>query len=268
MVRALLIRGMLAGLLAGLFGFIYSHQFGEPPVETAIAFQSYVEYDLHHNPSETELVSRPLQSSAGLATGTLVYGAALGGVFALVFAATYGRIGPFAARGTAALLASLGFTAAYLTPFLKYPANPPSIGDPDTIQFRTGVYVLLIVASICGMILAVSMRRRFVTRFGGWNATLLAGALYVVLMGLCFAVFPSINEVPQQAIPGVASAVTDADVTFPPTVLWAFRITSLGLQVVMWTTIAVVFGVLAERQLEDAARVRSVTRRVEARAQT
>ena len=44
----------------------------------------------------------------------------------------------------------------------------------------------------------------------------------------------------------LVDAVTNADVTFPPAVLWAFRISSLGLQVVMWSTIALVFGALAQ----------------------
>ena len=34
---------------------------------------------------------------------------------------------------------------------------------------------------------------------------------------------------------------------FPADVLWRFRMASLGLQVVLWSTIGVVFGVLAER---------------------
>jgi len=73
------------------------------------------------------------------------------------------------------------------------------------------------------------------------------------VLGVCFLAFPGINEVPQAAIPSVVDAVTEDDVTFPPTVLWSFRIASLGLQVVMWTTIALVFGVLAERVLEPRA---------------
>ena len=48
MVRALLIRGMLAGLLAGVFGFVFARQFGEGPVNTAIDFESYVEYTVHN----------------------------------------------------------------------------------------------------------------------------------------------------------------------------------------------------------------------------
>jgi hypothetical protein len=261
MVRALLIRGMLAGVLAGVLAFVYAHQFGEASVNTAIAFESYVEYDVHHATPEVELVSRDLQSTAGLGTGTLLYGAALGGMFALVFAATYGRFGTLGARGTSALLGLSGFTAVYLVPFLKYPANPPSVGDPVTIQYRTAVYLVMVVASIAALVFAVALQRRLVARFGAWDATLLAAAAYIVAVGVCYAVFPSINEVPQEALPNVIDAVTHADVTFPPTVLWSFRMSSIGLQVVLWATIALSFGVLAERLLErPAARAASPQR--------
>jgi hypothetical protein len=40
-----------------------------------------------------------------------VYGAALGGIFALAFALVYGRIGPVGARATALLVAGVGFVA-------------------------------------------------------------------------------------------------------------------------------------------------------------
>jgi len=254
MVRALLIRGMLAGVVAGVLGFSFAWLVGESQVDKAIAFESYVEYDVHHEEPEEELVSRPLQSTAGLGTGALIFGVALGGIFALVFSVAYGRLGPLQARGTAALVGCLGFIAVYLAPFLKYPANPPSIGDPDTIRLRTGVYLVMMVVSVVAMVLAVMLRQRLVERYGSWNGTLIAGAAYLVVMGICYAILPAINEVPQQELPTVIDAVTDFDVTFPPTVLWAFRIASLGLQAVMWATVSLVFGVLAERQLEDTGR--------------
>ena len=85
MVRSLLIRGLLVGLVAGLAAFGFSRWKGEPSVNKAIAFESYVHYDVHHEAPEEELVSRSLQNSAGLGTGAILYGVAMGGVFAIVF---------------------------------------------------------------------------------------------------------------------------------------------------------------------------------------
>jgi len=246
---------MLAGCLAGVVGFCFAWLVGEAPVNRAMAFESYVEYTVHHEEPEEEMVSRRLQSTAGLGTGTLIYGVALGGIFSLVFVAAYGRLKPFAARGTAAMLGGLGFTAIYLVPFLKYPANPPSIGDPDTISMRTGLYLVMVLVSVAAMVLAVMFQQRLAPRFGGWDATLIAGGAYIVVIAVCYLLLPAINEVPQAALPGLMEAVTDAEVTFPPTVLWAFRVSSLGLQVVIWATISLVFGVLAVRQLEAPDRV-------------
>lgn len=73
-------------------------------------------------------------------------------------------------------------------------------------------------------------------------------------MGLGYVVLPGINEIPQQALPSLVNAVGDADVTFPPTVPWSFRVASPGLQAVIWTTVALLFGALAQRQLDGAGR--------------
>jgi hypothetical protein len=75
-------------------------------------------------------------------------------------------------------------------------------------------------------------------------------------MGISFQVLPAFSEVPQLEIPGVVDAVADAVLTFPSSVLWDFRIASLGVQAVLWTVVAVGFGPLAERVLEpDRVRV-------------
>jgi len=254
MVRSLLIRGLLVGLVAGLAAFGFARWKGEPSVNKAIAFEDYVATDIRHEPHMPAEVSRSVQDSAGLGTGAILYGVAMGGIFALVFAAAYGRIGLRTARGTAALLGLLGFVGIYLVPLLKYPANPPAIGQEDTIGKRTVLYLVMVVLSVAALVGAVALRRKLVARFGAWNATLLVGAGYVVAMAVCYLALPGINEVPQAAIPGVVDAVTDATVTFPPVVLWNFRVASLGIQVVVWTVIALGFGALAGRLLEPAGR--------------
>ena len=113
MVRALLIRGMLVGFLAGLLVFGFAKIFGEPQVDRAIAFETAMDEakmkaDLAkgiHDEPEPELVSRANQASWGLLTGVMTYATAFGGLFALVFAYRLGRSGHLSPRALSALLA-------------------------------------------------------------------------------------------------------------------------------------------------------------------
>ena len=84
MVGPLLLRGMLVGVFAGLRAFGFARIFGEPQVDRAIAFEEQMNQSKGEVP-EPELVSRETQAGLGLFTGVIVYGAAVGGLFSLVF---------------------------------------------------------------------------------------------------------------------------------------------------------------------------------------
>ncbi len=252
MVRTLLIRGMLVGVVAGLLTFVVAKLVGEPLVDRAIAFEEQMDLakeahvhgaqaaDAHttmaaqHDHGDEALVSRGVQSTIGLATGVIVYGAAVGGLFALVFAAVYGRIGAFGPRATAALLAGAAFLVIFLVPAIKYPPNPPAVGMAETIGLRTGLFFVMILCSLAAFAGALALGRRLVARLGTWNAVLLGGAFFIVVIAAIQLLLPAINEVPDG---------------FPAAVLWRFRTTSIGMQVIMWTVIGLLFGALAERQL-------------------
>jgi Probable cobalt transporter subunit (CbtA) len=174
MVRDLLIRGMIAGVVAGLLAFGAAKVFGEPQVDRAIAFEEAHSKSeaLAHNDigrhgrtsqgsGDEELVSRTVQSTTGLLTAVVVYGSAMGGLFALTFAFFYGRVGNIEPRMLALLLALAAFTAIYYMPSLKYPANPPAVGEPATIGYRTGHFFLMILTSLGGLVFAVATGRRF-----------------------------------------------------------------------------------------------------------
>jgi Probable cobalt transporter subunit (CbtA) len=231
LARTLLLRGMLAGVLAGLLAVGFATLFGEPQIELAIGFESLMEHAAGHAP-EPELVSRAVQRSAGLLTAGMASGAALGGIVALVFAFAYQRIGRFSPRALAALLAGAGFVAIVLVPQLKYPANPPSIGAPETIGMRTALYFEIMLIAVAALVLAVLLGRRLLARFGGWNASLVATLAFICIVTLVQFVLPDVNE------------VLDG---FPAVVLWRFRIAALGIQFVLWASFGVIFGVLAER---------------------
>src|SRR6185437_9191379 len=141
MVRSLLVRGMLVGLLAGLLVFAFGKVYGEKPVDLAITFETSLDASNAraeaakgmHVEEEPALVSRRVQAGWGLFTGVMVYSTAFGGLFALVFAAVDRRAVNLGPRATSALLAAVGFMSVYVIPNLKYPANPPSVGAPETI---------------------------------------------------------------------------------------------------------------------------------------
>ncbi len=181
MVRGLLVRGMLAGLAGGALAFAFAWAFGEPQVNLAIAFETHM-HQMAGDPPEPELVSRAVQGTIGLMTGVLVYGAALGGIFALAFAYAQGRVGRLGPRATAAVLAAGGFIALILAPQIKYPANPPSIGNPETIGSRTALYFTMIALSVIAAVAAASTGRQLARRLGGWNAAIAAGGAYLAVI--------------------------------------------------------------------------------------
>jgi predicted cobalt transporter CbtA len=231
MTRTLLLRGMLVGVIAGLLVFVFAQWVGEPQVEKAIAFETSLDKAKGETP-EPEMVSRKVQKGIGLLTGVVLYGAAIGGIFGLVFAFANGRIGVAHPRTLSALLAGIGFVAIVLVPSLKYPANPPSVGSPETIGVRTAAYFLLIAFSVATMVLAIQIGRHLGIRFGAWNGSLLTAGIFVVIMSAISHLFPEIDEVPAG---------------FPVTLMWRFRIASLEMQAVLWATMGILFGWLTER---------------------
>ncbi|QNE73534.1 hypothetical protein F0344_01935 [Streptomyces finlayi] len=231
-VRAVLIRGMLAGLVAGLLALCVAYFLGESQVDAAIALEAAHHHD--HGGGE-ELVSRTMQATGGLATGVLVFGVAVGGIAALVFCYALGRIGAFGPRATAAFVAGAALLTVYVVPFLKYPANPPAVGDPGTIGQRTALFFLMVALSVLLALGAVVLGRRLAPRLGNWNASIAAFAGFVLLIGLAYVFLPSFNEVGKD---------------FPATLLWQFRLSTLAIQATLWIGYGVVFGYLAERLLE------------------
>ncbi|MBB3646752.1 hypothetical protein FHX14_002951 [Rhizobium sp. BK619] len=233
MVGNLLLRGMLAGLIAGILVFAFAHIFGEPLVDAAIAFEE-ASAQAAGEAAEPEIVSRATQAGLGLFTGVMAYSVAVGGLFALAFAFVHGRVSNLSVRGTSAVIALAAFVAIVLVPAFKYPANPPAVGNADTIGVRTELFFLMIVVSLSALIAAVALSRRLSQRFGLWNGAIIAGIAYLVFIGLVLYLLPPINEVPEN---------------FSAMVLWRFRTTTLAMHAILWATLGLAFGALAEKRL-------------------
>jgi predicted cobalt transporter CbtA len=252
-MRELLVRGMLVGVLAGLLAFAFARTFGEPNVDRAISFEEshasagepahdsmagMPAADQGHSHDESaELVSRPTQAGIGLFTGVMLYGVAFGGLFALAFAVAWGRLPGLGARGLAALIAALGYVVVVVVPQLKYPANPPAVGEPGTIGRRTALFFVMLLISLVAAALAAWVRGRLLRATDAWNATLAAGVIFIALIAEAMLLLPAVDEVPPD---------------FPAALLWQFRVSSLGTEAVLWLTFGLVFGYLTQRRMARA----------------
>lgn len=230
MLRNLLLCGLLAGLCAGLLATGFAEVAGEPAIDAAIVVER--SETGRQEAAQSDVVSRGLQRTAGLLTAVTVYGVALGGLFALAFAVVYGRVGRAGPARAALWLAATAFVVLFLVPFVKYPANPPATAAEGTIGGRTALHFVMVLISLLAAIAAVRVRGVLAGRLspaassGGGVTTYLA---VVVVAGIAL---PTVSEVPRG---------------FPATTLWEFRQATVGLQLVMWSAIGVVFAATAQR---------------------
>jgi len=225
-VSAYLRRGLAAGLLAGLLAGLFAFVVGEPALDRAIALEEASD-GTHHE----EVFSRSTQK-VGLFFATGLFGVTVGGVFGIVYAFFRERLVANSELGRSISLAGTVFVGAFLIPFLKYPANLPSVGDPSTIRERTAAYFALVVLSLLTMLVAWLAARDLKAR--GYDAPrrrLIVGAGLLVGVAVLFL-----------SLPAGPSAEG-----FPSGELWAFRFSSMGTQIVFWAGLGLMFGWLCER---------------------
>lgn len=220
--------GALAGLVGGIALALFLRFVGEGPIGDAIALE---EARAHEGAAHEELFTRAAQQIGGM-IGAAVYGVCIGAVFVVVFALVRHRLSAKDDWRRATAMAALAFTTVSLVPFVKYPANPPAVGNPDTIGRRTALFVLMIlwsaIATWAGWRVAQWLRarghadhRRLPAAVATWAVVVAAGFIL---------------------LPGTPDAV-DA----PATLVWRFRVAALGGQAVFWSVLGCTLGWLLLR---------------------
>jgi predicted cobalt transporter CbtA len=243
-----LVRGLLAGLIAGLAAFGVAYAVGEPQVAAAIALEeAQTDHRADHGHDDGDApaveVSRANQSTWGLLTGTVAIGVAMGGIIALAAAFALGRIGTLKPPQTTALVALLGFVAVGLVPFLKYPATPPAVGNPETIGDRTTLYFTYLAIAVIAVI-AETVFAALLLRSGSsvFQAVVFPALGFLAVVGIAAHLLPAVNELGD----------------FPADTLWYFRRASILTTAALWATLGVVLtgliGKLYAKELAAQAR--------------
>ncbi|RRO17653.1 hypothetical protein EIL87_10305 [Saccharopolyspora rhizosphaerae] len=222
--------GALAGLVGGVAAAALLWTLVEPAIDQAIAIE---ETGHSHGHDHGEAVSRLQQQIGGTLT-VVVVAVLLGIAYAVAYARARHRLPGRTDLGRSLSLAALAFGAVVLMPALVLPANPPGVGDPDTVNTRTLTYLLVVLASagVIGVVFTVekALSLRTISAEWRWLACAVTGILGVIAVVL---VVPDV----EQEIPSIV----------PAGLLWEFRIGSLVQLAGMWVVVGVVHGALAHR---------------------
>jgi predicted cobalt transporter CbtA len=139
---------LLAGAIAGTILGILNQGIVEPYIEQAIALENQkaaVEEGEIINPIEFNNY-RLWQRGGEIAAGTIL-GTSIAALFGIVFAYSRNSIRGSNNKKKALILAGIMWFVLFLVPALKYPANPPAVGDPETIYYRQSLYIAYLAIS-------------------------------------------------------------------------------------------------------------------------
>lgn len=243
-------RGCLAGAVGGLLSIVFARIFVTPVIDRAIEYEEGRAEAAGASGHGIEMFTRGVQANVGMSVGVLAFSVAMGALFAVVFCVVHGRVDHLSPRLLSVLLAGAMFVAVYLVPALKYPKNPPAVGREETLQQRSLLFLFMVVASAALIVCAVWWGRRLTRRFGAWSATLMAMGSYAVAVAIVMLVLPTFDETPEPLRVGGTTVFPG----FAADDLYEFRLYSLGTQLILWTSIALVFAPLVARLLGEATR--------------
>jgi predicted cobalt transporter CbtA len=243
----LLGRGLAAGGVAGLASGLFSLLLAEPVMDRAIrleekrsaaeAASAHSGHAGHGNAAAQaeEVFSRGTQH-LGLVVTAVVAGLAIGVFFTVAYALVH-RSAPAPRNDSRAWqralgLAGAGFLALSLLPALRYPANPPGVGDGGTVTERQGLWLAALVIGVLGMVLAQQVHARLGQAGHGLPVRQPGAAAAVV------ATLAALFLLPDNPDPVPVSA----------TLLWDFRVLSLGGHAILWAVLGAAFAAPALRR--------------------
>ena len=218
-----LIFGLIAGLLVGGFHNLFT----VPVMERAIALEeARAVTDPPAAAGAEETPVSPGGQRIGMVVGTGIYGLILGLVFAGGYTLLRRAQPNWQPLALAATVGILGFWALSLFPFIKFPVNPPGVGDADTLVLRQLSQTVLLVLSAMGIVALLIGLARI-------NSLNLAPRLRMQLRGalaLGYGVFAAVIVL---AIPGNPDPVP-----VPVDLLELFRALTMAGQFLLWALLA------------------------------
>jgi len=225
-----LLSGCFAGIIYGALNLVIV----EPYLDDAINIENQNMFSAGEEIDSPEFwveyyEYRSWQKGGELLAGAIL-GTSIGSLFGIVYALSKKSLPSKNNIGKTLILAGLMWFTLFVIPFLKYPANPPTVGDAETVVLRGILYLTLIAISGFMAIGFYQIFKRVKTK-----NRILPIVGYGILISLVFFVMP---ENPDQ----ISTSMELVD---------GFRVVAFLTGTVFWFTLALFLGVFWQKTNPD-----------------
>ena len=216
---------IFSGAIAGVVLACMNLVFVEPFIDKAIGIETANVVASGENVDMDEQNSFRVWQKAGSVIAGSILGTAFGSLLGIVYAFSRKAI-PFSSDRKRAVFLSLTMCLVlFVVPFLKYPGNPPAVGDPETILVRESLYLgFLGVSAISALCLGILFHRlRQIP-----HISIIIPLVYAAIVSSAFVLFPPNPD----------------RISIPMDLVNSFRIASGLTMVGFWIVLGIIFGLL------------------------
>jgi len=229
------------GAIAGTILGILNQGIVEPYIEQAIALEN--EKALAEGGyiiNLTEFNNYRLEQRGGEIAAATTLGTSIAALFGIVFALSRNSIpGSSNNKKKALILADIMWFSLFLVPALKYPANPPAVGDLETIYYRQSLYITYLAFSgfaALGVAIKYGKIRKDNQAQKKNNATRLT---VVVLPAIIYAIIMITAYLAMPSNPDTINAPMD--------LVTGFRIASGFIMSIFWGPLGIILGAFRDK---------------------
>jgi predicted cobalt transporter CbtA len=216
-----LVSGAIAGTILGLINQILV----EPYIDQAIAIEVENTVASGESVDVDELVQYRLWQKGGEIVAGTILGTSISALFGIVYIYSRDSLRGSNNKKKGLILAGIMFFVIFLIPALKYPANPPAVGDPETIEYRESLYTrMLVISGFTALGVAILYRSLGQTRRE--SRKIIVPTVYAVIIALAFVVLPANPD----------------EITIPSNLLMNFRIVSAITMGIFWGILGILLG--------------------------
>jgi predicted cobalt transporter CbtA len=225
---------LLSGAIAGTVLGAINQALVEPYIDRAISIETQNAIKEGEIIDPVELQNyRQWQKGGEIAAGTIL-GMSFGALFGVVFVYSRSLLLPQSKSNIrkALVLASIMWFVLFLIPALKYPANPPAVGDPETIYYREALYIgLLAISGFSALGLALLYRKLGSRTPNNKNRIIIVPLIYAAIIVGAFLILPPNPD----------------KISAPVDLVQGFRIASAFTMSIFWGLLGLILGALWDR---------------------